>query len=473
MNKKITTSLFFFYIFFTVYNTLIPFSFDHNWHELPELISHVNLLPDIGGVGRFSLTDFVGNILLFIPFGFLAYLFFSQRKSAHPILYSIFGGAFLSFSIEFVQLFIDKRNTAVHDWINNIIGTGGGAAVAAIYSVKFSITTRKIFYELLDKKPFILIPLTIGVLQIFAAAMPLTVSITISDLVKSIKSTNIIPFTYQSIGALFLNSPNKHDIETIQVGFDFTPMIEDIIFWAVVGYMLMLCYRLYWRKKRYGKRLLIFLPLFYFPMLEAMQVIIVHRITDINDILSGYGGIALGYGIYFLLRPLRRKQYHELIDLLKIPLVMYGVFILFSGLRPFDWSLSYDVIKIDLRAESLVPFYTYFRHTSLNDIYDLVDSLTFFLPISLYWTYRMKTNGKSYPVIYIFTTLTALAIGAFIEVTQLFSVERVAEITDILAYAGGGALGTFLIYYHERQVVPTINLFRRGLLKFGGKQHVL
>ncbi len=468
MNKKITTFLFFFYIFFTVYNTLIPFTFDHNWQELPELISHINLLPDMGGIGRFSLTDFVGNILLFIPFGFLAYLFFTQRNASHPILYSIFWGAFLSFSIEFTQLFIDKRNTAVHDWINNIIGTTGGAVAASIYSVKFSTATRKIFYELLDKKPFVLIPFTIGVLQIFAAAMPLTVSITFSDLVQSIKSTNLIPFTYQSIGALFLNSPNKHDIETIQIGFDFTPMIEDMIFWAVIGYMLMLCYRMYWRKKHYGKKLLILLPLFYFPMLEAMQLIIVHRITDINDILSGYGGIALGYALYFLLRPLRRNQYHELLDLLKIPLVIYTVFILFSGLRPFDWSFSYDVIKIDLRAESLVPFYTYFRHTSLNDIYDLVDSLTFFLPISLYWTYRLKAKGKSYAAIYPITTSTALAIGAFIEVTQLFSVARVAEITDILAYAGGGALGTFLIYYHEKQVIPTINLFRRGLLKFEG-----
>ncbi len=462
MNQRIVSFLFGFFTFLIYYNTLIPFSFDYSVADLPQLLNHIDWVPELSGKRGLSLTDVVGNIFLFIPFGFLLYMLLNYRGKLQPILTAIFFGALVSLSVEFIQLFIQSRNTAPHDIINNVLGSWLGAIFGGIYSHRVSALSRRIFYDLLDRKPFLLIVVIIGFTQFVAALMPFTVSITFSHVVDSIKSTNLIPFSYHSLGAIFRDAPNQHDLEP----FDWTPMLSDMIFWAVIGYLLMICYRIYWKKKSYGKLLLWALPLLYFPLLEACQMFIIKRITDINDVLSGYLGFAIGYGLYLLLRPIRRKTFNTELDLLKIPLLIYGIFILFSGLRPFDWSINpFNLAPGESVNLTLFPFYSYFKKTSFWNIYDLVNSLTFFLPFSLYWSFVLKEKGYAYSRIYILTTLSGLAAGTFIEIVQLFSVARVSDITDALAYASGGAIGTFMIYYYEKQVVPNLNLVRQGILK--------
>ncbi|GAB4373110.1 MAG: hypothetical protein Kow0042_16840 [Calditrichia bacterium] len=460
MNRRIINTLFICYVLFVVYNTLIPFSFDYGLSDLGELLRKVEWRPFVSDRGRLSLTDLAGNVILFIPFGFLCYMALQSAGARHPIFLTLLGGAILSISIEFVQLFIKYRNTAPHDTINNVAGALIGALLAAIYSAKISNLARRIFYELLDRKPFLLILVIVGLIQMVAAVMPFTVSITFSDLVKSIKNTNIIPLDYQSIGKLFFNSPNQHDA----LPFEIFAFFEDVLFWIAIGYLLMLCYRIYWRRKPYGRWLLIGLPLVYFPLREFAQLIIISRITDINDIISGYLGIAAGIGFYYLLRPIRRKTFHQHLDLLAIPLGFYAIFILFAGFQPFDWSLSPEVIHSNLAAYNLVPFYSYFKKTSLWNMYDLINSLTFFLPISLYWTARLRLKNIPWYPIYFKTTLSGLGIGLLIELTQLLSKVRVAEITDVLAYALGGTLGTFLIYYWEHHIRQMLGLYRQGIL---------
>lgn len=465
MNRKIVNFLFISYVLFVVYNTLIPFTFDYSVSDFPKLLDKVVWNPLVGERGHISLTDLAGNVILFIPFGFFLYMVFYSHVRRHPIFWSVVLGALLSLFIEFVQLFIQSRNTAPHDFINNTIGSFLGAGIAAVYSLKISAIARKIFYELLDRKPFLLLVVFIGLLQLIASVMPFTVSITYSDLAESAKDTNLIPFAYMSVGKLFFNSPNQHD----QLPFETMAFINDMLFWIVVSYLLMLCYRIYWKEKVYGKILFVGLPLLYFPMTEFMQMFIISRITDINDIISGYLGFALGVALYYLLRPIRRKTFHHHLDLLKIPLLMYGFFILFSGLQPFDWSFDLEFFKSNLHAYSLVPFYAYYKTTSLWNIYDLINSLTFFLPISLYWTYRLRQKAGRWPAIYLRTVLAGLIIGLFIEVMQLFSVARVAEITDALAYGMGGALGTFLIYYYEKQLKAMLEILGSDSEVFSGR----
>ncbi|HQV34400.1 MAG TPA: VanZ family protein, partial [Calditrichia bacterium] len=285
-----------------------------------------------------------------------------------------------------------------------------------------------------------------------AAAMPLTVSITVDHLLRSIKTTNIVPFGYQSLGKLLLDRPVAEDLKP----YDFTFFIENTLFWVIAGYLLKLCYDLYWRDKDYGKKLLIALPLLYFPALEAMQLIILNRITDINDVLAGYIGTAIGIAVYNATAEYRRQARNE-VQWLFIPLMCYLIYILFSGFRPFDWSLESRVIEMDLLPENLIPFYAYFRVTGLSNLFDLLASLFFFLPVGLYWAYQRMAAGHDYAGTFLRTTLAGLAVGTVIELTQLFSFSRVAEVTDILAYGVGGWLGTFILYYFEKQIRPVLD----------------
>lgn len=459
MHRKVVTYLLGFFVFLILYNTLIPFSFERGLSDLPFFFQTIDF--NFFDWHEISITDIVGNILLFMPYGFLMYMFFYHRMNNYPILLATVIGTAISMFIEFSQFFIAERDSAVHDIINNTLGSWIGAVAASIYSQRLALISRRIFYDLLDRKPFLLLLSILGLAQFFSAIMPFTVSITVSDLVKSIKSSNIVPFTYESIGAIFFHRPNKLD----QLPFDISPFVEDWMFWMAGGYIVMICYRIYWRRKDYGKLLLWGIPLLYFPFIEGVQLFITSRITDINDILFGYAGIVSGYLLYVLLRPVRRKDLKSDLDLLKIPLAIYWAFIVFSGLRPFDWTLDPNVLAVDMRLDNLVPFYAYFRKTSLWNIYDIVNSLTYFMPISLYWTYRLKQKGTAYPQIYLLTIITGMAVGAFVEFSQLLSAARIGEVTDVLAYGGGGAMGTFLIYYYEKQVTPTLELIRAGKLQ--------
>jgi len=452
------------FVFLIVYNTLIPFNFQYGIGDIPILLRRVDWIPYAGVYSRISITDIVGNILLFIPFGFFLYLVLNEKGVPHPLLLTAIASFLLSAGIEAIQLFIPERNTAAHDLLNNTLGGIAGAIGAYFYTLAFGKYLRKHFYDLLNRKPFLLLLLIIGSLQAVAAAMPPMVSITVSDLKKSLKAANIVPFAYESVGKLFFHSPNTLDT----LPFNWFDFLENVLFWIAPGYLLWLVYRIYWRKKSYGPLLLWGLPLLYFPLLEFGQLFIVSRITDINDIIAGYLGVFLGFAAYHVLKPLRRKLYKkEELNLLIIPLFFYGLFILFAGFRPFDWTLNPQVIQLDLNPENLIPFYAYFRKTSLWNIYDLANSTLYFLPIALYWTIKLRRKPTPFYTIYLRTILTGLLVGGVIEITQLFSPSRIAEITDVLAYGLGGALGTFLLYYYEQEVRPMLTVLQNGLLELG------
>ncbi len=452
------------FVFLIIYNTLIPFNFQYGIGDIPFLLRRVDWIPYMGVYSRISVTDIVGNVLLFIPFGFFLYLVLNEAGVPHPLLLTALASFVFSAGIEAVQLFIPERNTAAHDLLNNTIGGIVGAVGAYFYTLIFAKHLRKYFYDLLHRKPFLLLLIIIGGLQAVAAALPPMVSITVSDLKKSLKAANIVPFAYESVGKLFFHSPNKLDT----LPFNWFDFLENVLFWIAPGYLLWLVYRIYWRKKPYGPLLLWGLPLLYFPLLEFGQLFIVSRITDINDIIAGYLGVFLGFTAYHVFKPLRRKLYKkEEMNLLIIPLFFYGVFILFAGFRPFDWTLNPQVLQMDLNPENLIPFYAYFRKTSLWNIYDLANSTLYFLPIALYWTLTLRRKGTPFYAIYFRTILSGLLVGGMIEISQLFSPTRIAEITDVLAYGMGGALGTFLVYYYEREVRPVLTVLQNGLLELG------
>ena len=452
MQKKILTYLLVFYSLFTIYNTLIPFEFSYGLSSIGERISAIRWTPYFKARGMVSLTDIVGNIILFVPFGFLLCMSLIYRNRTNVILKTILSGALLSFLIEFTQLFIPGRDSAPHDLINNTLGSGIGAIVASIYFNQISGYSRKIFYDLFNSKPFALILVLIGVGQSISAIIPFTVTINVSGIKKSLKAVNLIPFDYQSIGKLFLDSPNQNDM----LPMDFTLFIENILFWIVVGYLIMLCYQLYWRDSKRVKVLMAVAPVIYFCLLEFAQIFITSRTTDINDIISSYGGIVAGYVLFSIInsnRPIREAN----LDLLKIPLFLYAVFVIFAGLRPFDWTLSPDVLSQDLAASSLIPFYAYFRVSSLWNIFDLMNSILYLVPISLFWSYKLRKRGNTFAHIYVLTASMGFLMGLGIETSQIFSVARLAEITDVISYTLGGALGTFLIFYFEREIQPKLS----------------
>lgn len=79
---------------------------------------------------KFSI-NILGNIILFLPFGFFLTMRF---KNINCLLKCLLVGAFFSIFIEIVQLSIPNRWTDIDDVILNTVGTAIGYAIYIIIS---------------------------------------------------------------------------------------------------------------------------------------------------------------------------------------------------------------------------------------------------------------------------------------------------------------------------------------------------
>lgn len=444
--RSLWTALCMLSILFVLYGTLLPFRFAYGWHDLPARLHTITWQVTWHGLPQASLTDIVGNILLFWPVGFCLQ---TRLRSPHvrcPLAMTVLGSLLLSLVIEFTQLFSAVRIPAVLDVLTNTMGSFLGAMAAKLYAVAFSALVRRHGYNLLVRRPVLLIVMAFGLFPLLAALMPFTVSITPSAVMHNLKAVNLGLFTSRSLGALFLNATESPAAQP----FDVMGFWEAVIFWSSGGYVLRFCYRLYWQRQRYGQFFLCGLPLGYFPLVEFLQIGITSRVSDLNDVLAGYVGVIVGMILYTLLRPLRYRTSRTVMDVLQIPLGLYVTFVLFSGLRPFDWAVSPDEVGQRLTTQQLIPLYAYFQNTSLWNMYDLTAAIMSCVPISLYRASRRRARGVGWRSLLATTTLEALFLGALIEGMQLFSLTRSADITDVLSYGLGGMIGGCALYYYAQ-----------------------
>ena len=122
---------------FILYGSFIPFRFTTSPEVVRAKLAEVRLLPFEQGRKAFSTSDVVGNVLLFVPFGFLAAGAAPgvrgglRRLSA--IALPVGAGALLATGIEIGQLFAPGRTASGVDVLANMLGAlvGSGLAVRA------------------------------------------------------------------------------------------------------------------------------------------------------------------------------------------------------------------------------------------------------------------------------------------------------------------------------------------------------
>lgn len=84
---------------------------------------------------RFSTTDFILNIVLFMPFGLLLERAWYAHRTTKRLswLTILVGGGLFSCLIELVQIALPMRRTSIFDVVSNALGTGGGALIYRQY----------------------------------------------------------------------------------------------------------------------------------------------------------------------------------------------------------------------------------------------------------------------------------------------------------------------------------------------------
>jgi hypothetical protein len=85
-------------------------------------------------------ADVIANILGFMPFGFVLCGFFAlSRQRVQAIVLSTLVGGLLSFTVEFLQYYIPRRDSSLTDVISNTTGSLLGALIARPELVRFAL----------------------------------------------------------------------------------------------------------------------------------------------------------------------------------------------------------------------------------------------------------------------------------------------------------------------------------------------
>ena len=126
---------------FVVYGSLVPF--DYRPVEWDAAVTRFVHMPWID-LGLGSRLDWLANVLLYVPVGFLGTLVLEQGtrrlsapqispRAAWSVLLAFGIGAILAISIEFTQVFFAPRTVSLNDLVAELLGTaiGCGAAVLA------------------------------------------------------------------------------------------------------------------------------------------------------------------------------------------------------------------------------------------------------------------------------------------------------------------------------------------------------
>ncbi|RMG82697.1 MAG: VanZ family protein, partial [Bacteroidetes bacterium] len=196
-------------VLFIVYNTLIPFKPYLELWKIVRNLNRVELVPFIARGRLNPLTDLVGNVILFMPFGFFVALYFIHLKKTLRVNRVILLGFLLSLCIEILQIGFRYRTPSVTDLITNTFGTFLGVVLAKLYFKQFEQKLKILLHHILENEPVTLILLLILLVQFFASMLPFNVTITVSDLKKAIAYTNIQPFGFKPLGQM-LNAHLKH-----------------------------------------------------------------------------------------------------------------------------------------------------------------------------------------------------------------------------------------------------------------------
>lgn len=109
----------------TLENRVVAFS-EFDW----AIRCLIDRCPDAQGAFRLLLVNGLGNIVVFLPLGFLLWTPLNTVTS-HALIAAALLGLLLSIAFELAQLFIPGRVTAIDDIVLNTVGAWAGAWLRA------------------------------------------------------------------------------------------------------------------------------------------------------------------------------------------------------------------------------------------------------------------------------------------------------------------------------------------------------
>ena len=422
-----------------VYGSLVPFRYtptdvDAAWLRFQRL-QYLQL-------GIQSRSDWVANILLFIPVGFLfaGALLADSRSSVRKLLGApgvVAGCAALSMAIEFTQLWFPPRTVSQNDIIAESIG-GAIGTVAWLVAGQRATASLRSFMSMTrpaDQFDWLLRAYLGGVL--IYSVLPFDLTIRVSELWDKYQEGKItlIPFTY----------PYGSTYRAIYA------VAASMLMFVPVG---MLIARSLATGSGRGRSLAVcaFWGLLLAAAVEGAQLFVYSRTTNTTDVITGtLGAIA---GAWMLARwapsaatsspPFRSSRACvvylglALLTIAVLPLVFWA---------PYDFMTDSEFIRSRVKGLVRAPFGAMYFGTDFNAMVQMTRKTLWYVPLGAFLLGAVRTSGVS-AVIRRYLSAAVLpavaAVAVFIELGKVLVPIRTPDLTNVLLATAGGLAGMFL-----------------------------
>jgi VanZ family protein len=411
---------------FIVYGTTIPFNFVHDRQLVVEHLARLTWNPllaaDTGM--RVSIPDFVGNVLLFGPFGLFGVWALPRPRAswARVGLVALLGLA-LTVGVEALQLLTIDRTTSVSDVFANASGALAGAVAAVFLTAFVERFLRAAAVAGVASVPSFF-PFLVATIVLFAATLePFDVTLDVGSLIPKLRMFVANPIE--------LGVPTDEALAFLQhLLFTSTLVIwlEDIrvglsqAFAAFVGVVIALA-------------------------AEGAQLFIGARMPGLWDAGIGIAGALAGIPLGIAFRH-STKSPRWWVGVLLLTTVGMGMQQL-SPFTPVD----------DARAFQWIPLLNYYTLTSSETVSHSAELLLGYFPLG--FAFALVTRRRRNRVRAAITA--ALLIAAPIEFLQTFIGDRFPDITDIALSVAGAWLGAWMATEGWRLFDEQIALSRREL----------
>lgn len=411
------------YLIFVIYGSLVPLRFVNI--PLDQAIAKFTQIPFLNlGIG--SRADWVANLLLFIPLSLLwsQILLSKQRILSRQFiqLLLLITFAVLACSIEFTQLYFPQRTVSQNDIIAETLGGVLGLVAQAIWGNRLQDLIGSLWRKenQASRIKRMLHAYLVGLLLF--NILPLDLTISPVEIYHKWAEGKVVLFPFGGLkGSLFENL-----YETL----------TDIIIWIPPGVLWMLT-------QRQSLARIAFYGLCAGFTIEAAQLFVFSRVTDVTDIVLASVGTALGALVVRttshrrLTAPQLKPSFWLMLWIVWL-ICIFGIFWF-----PFDFRTSNLSLSESLSAIARVPFVTYYYGTEFHAINELLRKIGFFLPGGLLWALAISASQKTTiktPLTVIGLFLIALAAFA-VEIGQVFLPQKTADITDVFLEFLGGLIG--------------------------------
>ncbi|OGB05383.1 MAG: hypothetical protein A3G29_10435 [Burkholderiales bacterium RIFCSPLOWO2_12_FULL_64_99] len=420
-SRSLQIWIFLLYVLFVIYGSLVPLRFvDRGWTDAMEAFRNIPFLD----LGIHSRADWVANFLLFIPLTFLAGLVLNG--SAGTFRRVLIAGMLtlsawaLAVGIEFTQLFFPQRTVSQNDILAEGLGGIVGTALHFLAGVKVHAWLDGFWRaQQAQDRASILLRSYLLILLVFNV-MPLDLTLSPVEMFHKWKEGRVIFIPFYGL----------------KDGWSITlyGLLTDLLIWAPVGALWAL-------QAARTFRQIFWLGLLAAAGIEALQLFVYSRTTDVTDVLLGACG-ALG-GALLLRRT--RPSWPTIASLIQRHwFAVWGawaVLLLCVFWFPFHFRVA-DLSGADVAAAfTRVPFYTYYFGSEFHAINELLRKVGFFLPAGLILGFAASLSVKVSPGM-VRLHLGMLALLAFVvEFGQLALPGKVADVTDAVLEFGGAWLG--------------------------------